>query len=210
MSATGRNVVGHERHPDDLYETPAWCVKSILPYVKLGEEPLDPCAGNGAILEAIRYSVAYPVGTIRYSVAYPVGKAPKPIGVEIDMERGMECMRRGFPCPIADALGPGCWPSNSGIIMNPPYKLALEFVDRAMRETEGQVVALLRLGFLESKARYEFHQKHRCDVYVLSKRPSFAHGKTDASAYAWFVWPALSTNTHILGERNTLGTIRVI
>jgi hypothetical protein len=38
---------------------------------------------------------------------------------------------------------------------------------------------------------YEFFRTPAtaCDVYVLSKRPSFSgNGKTDATAYAWFLF----------------------
>jgi len=42
---------------------------------------------------------------------------------------------------------------------------------------------------LESKKRKDFWQRHPVNgLYVLSERPSFTGGKTDAAAYAWFVW----------------------
>ena len=30
MSATGRNLPGAERHTDDFYATPPWCVEALL------------------------------------------------------------------------------------------------------------------------------------------------------------------------------------
>ena len=75
------------------------------------------------------------------------------------------------------------------VIMNPPYKQAMEFVQRA-RKLMGRrtVAALLRLSFLESQKRRAFWQENPADVYVLSRRPSFTAGGTDSAAYAWFVW----------------------
>jgi hypothetical protein len=75
--------------------------------------------------------------------------------------------------------------------MNPPYSQAKAFVQRAISEAapnRGTVAALLRLAFMEGQARAEFHKWNPSDVFVLKKRPSFAGGRTDSCAYAWFVW----------------------
>ena len=50
MSATGRNVAGHERAADDFYETPGWCTRAILPQLGTPATVLDAGAGSGAIL----------------------------------------------------------------------------------------------------------------------------------------------------------------
>ena len=50
----------------------------------------------------------------------------------------------------------------------------------------------------ESRKRYDFWQKHPLsELYVLSERPSFINGKTDATAYGWFVWRKNSTTQGI-------------
>jgi len=77
------------------------------------------------------------------------------------------------------------------IITNPPYSIAQEFIEKCFKiaDQNTEIIMLLRLAFLESKKRYEFWQKHPVsELYVLSKRPSFTGGGTDATAYAWFVW----------------------
>ncbi len=83
------------------------------------------------------------------------------------------------------------------IITNPPYKYALEFVQKALESVkDGRKVAMfLKLQFLEGKARKELFQKTPPRiVYVSSSRLLCAmNGEFDkitssAVAYAWFVW----------------------
>lgn len=79
------------------------------------------------------------------------------------------------------------------VIGNPPYKYAEAFVRLSLEHTVegGYVVFLLRLAFLEGQERgaglwKEYPPKQ---VAVCSQRPSFTgDGKTDATAYAVFVW----------------------
>lgn len=164
MSATGRSNVRVEH---DFYETPPECTRAILPH--LPKRPvLDPCCGDRAILRVVE-------AEWRMAVR----------GYDVDPARPADLHR--------DALGEQGWGWPELIITNPPYKLALPFVERALKEivAGGTVAMLLRLPFLESVGRQAFHSKHPADVYVFAKRPSFTKdGKTDATAYAWFVWGA--------------------
>lgn len=58
-----------------------------------------------------------------------------------------------------------------------------------MLNENGKLIFLLRTAFLESKSRHDFWQENPLSgLYVLSKRPSFINGKTDATSYSWFVW----------------------
>lgn len=81
------------------------------------------------------------------------------------------------------------YPHVDVVITNPPYSLAQEFVDKALKEAD-VVIMLLRLGFLESMKRYEWWKNNPLDHLVtLSKRPSFTgDGKTDGAGYAWYIW----------------------
>lgn len=77
------------------------------------------------------------------------------------------------------------------IIGNPPYSLALEFLEKCFEiaDPDTEIIMLLRTAFLESQKRYEFWQKHPVNkLYVLSKRPSFTGKGTDATSYSWFIW----------------------
>lgn len=79
------------------------------------------------------------------------------------------------------------------VIGNPPYSHAESFIRHAMKSLRngGELIYLLRLSFLESMGRYNLftHEMQPRQIVVCSDRPSFTgNGKTDASAYAFFVW----------------------
>lgn len=73
-------------------------------------------------------------------------------------------------------------------ITNPPFSLAMEFLEKSLRECRS-VYYLLRLNFLGSVKRKAFWNANPpSHVLVLSKRPSFTGHGTDSVEYAWFCW----------------------
>lgn len=75
------------------------------------------------------------------------------------------------------------------IITNPPYTYAREFIDVSFSHCRGVIAYLLRLNFLGAqKRRLWWQSKLPTHLYVLSERPSFKGGSTDATEYAWFIW----------------------
>lgn len=76
-----------------------------------------------------------------------------------------------------------------GIITNPPFLWAFQFVQHAVRHSP-EVIMLLPLNFLASQMRADWFKKNEPDsLFVLSKRPCFTNdGKTDSKDYAWFYW----------------------
>jgi hypothetical protein len=165
MSVTGHRDV---RHPDDFYETPAWCVRALLPYLQRGDV-FDPCCGNGAIGRVL--AEEWPELN-RY-------------GVEINEERfrqaeASQILRAdGTPLRAFDNVFHGDYLEQPItrriplIITNPPFKLALEFAQRAIKEAD-TVAFLLRLNWLASETRRAFHAANPCDLIVMPRRPSFA------------------------------------
>lgn len=84
---------------------------------------------------------------------------------------------------------------NVDVITNPPYKLAQEFVEKAMSVVaSGHKVAMfLKLTFLETAKRRELFKKYPPKtVYVASQRIAcWPNGKPTTQSmvcYAWFVW----------------------
>ncbi len=172
MSVTGHNDV---RRLNDFYETPAWCTKAILPMLP-SVNILDPCAGTGAILRAVRDE-------------HPDAQM---YGYELDPKlANISRQEHGLSVITHDSLSVADWLDADVYLFNPPFVHSLEFVQRALAEATKStwVVALLRLNWLAGIKRMGFHRVHPADVYVLPKRPSFTgDGKTDATEYAWFVW----------------------
>jgi hypothetical protein len=179
VSATGR---GAERHPDEFYETPAWCVRRYLESRAWGEGRwLEPSAGRGAIIQA--------VDTWRKSMLIP---AVRWTAVELNPSNAAGLALSGLRTFSGDFLAPDITSDSkfAFCIGNPPYMLAREFIEKACLLSH-EVAFLLRLNFLESGKRAAFFRDYPCDVHVLPNRPSFlASGKTDATAYAWFEFGA--------------------
>ena len=90
-------------------------------------------------------------------------------------------------------------PWEGDIITNPPYGIALEFIQHALGLVKdgAKVAMFLRLLFLEGKQKYDglFLPNPPKAVYVCSKRMNCVkngdfekYGNTNFTAYAWFVW----------------------
>lgn len=159
----------HERDPRDFYRTPATAVEAILPHLTAGGIALDPCAGDGAILDVLKDS----------------GRFELVAGLELDINLQAACAKK-HACLQVDAFV-GDWCKPDIVVMNPPFKHALPFLERALKEAP-EVACLLRLGMLAGIKRSVFWQAHPADVFVLPKRPSFTGGGCDFSEYMWAVW----------------------
>jgi hypothetical protein len=164
VSATGRSDV---RERDDLYETPAWAVRAILPHLQMVAEDspprriLDPFAGRGAILEVVKEEWRWPLH-LR--------------GIELDEGRAAEANRAGFEVVCTDAFGAPVWGAPHLVLTNPPYKYAERAIRHALTEKApgGECAFLLRVNFLGSQERATFHRSFPSDVFILPRRPSFA------------------------------------
>jgi hypothetical protein len=83
----------------------------------------------------------------------------------------------------------------TGIVTNPPYRSAVEFARKALREAP-YLALLLRTNFLKSTARLPFFRAHPpARVWISSRRLPMMHrngwaGPTAPSntCFAWFVW----------------------
>jgi hypothetical protein len=170
MSSTiGAN---RESNPHDFLVTPEWCVRGIFNAIQRGSSSpwrpnriLDPCSGDGAILR----------------VGHTFFPGAEKWGLEIDPVRSKLSRESGAIVRTGDALMLPTWADKDGrrpdlICTNPPFSLAMEFLERSLAEVEdfGVVAFLLRLAWLSSLDRVAFHLKHPSDVHVLDRRPSFA------------------------------------
>lgn len=185
MSATNR---GAERKPHDFYATPVDVVKNFLNGYNLPEgNILEPSAGNGNIIKAIRET----------------GFSNNITAVELREEEVSNLNEIANEVIIGDFFKYVPTKEFSVIIGNPPYTYAKEFIDKCFEISNENtvIIMLLRTAFLESKSRFNFWQQHPLnELHVLSKRPSFTGKGTDATSYSWFVWD----------NRNSSQAIRVI
>jgi hypothetical protein len=144
---------------------------------------LEPGAGDGAIVCAVQSWQAMQAARGFRTVRWVVTDIREECRVSLSELPGLAA-----PPVIADFLSDdGTRRIFDVAIGNPPYRLAMEFIQVALRRAR-YVAFLLRLGFLESKSRHDFMRRCPPDVYVLPDRPSFSGKGTDATAYAWMVW----------------------
>lgn len=79
---------------------------------------------------------------------------------------------------------------------NPPFKLARQFIEKALALTTGKVAMFLRLAFLEGVERGAWIvTTPLARVYVMTRRVPMQRGRLKAEgdghgviAFAWFVW----------------------
>lgn len=160
MSATNR---GCERKAYDFYATPPETVRAFLANfdgISAGDRILEPSAGNGQIVKVLREG----------------GYDNRIDAVELrPEERGaLEALAGNVTIGSFFDYEPDC--GYDVIIGNPPYSLALDFIN-------------LRTNFLESEKRFKWWREHPLSgLYTLHKRPSFTGRGTDATSYSWFVW----------------------
>jgi|TARA_R110002110_G_scaffold179936_6_gene385670 hypothetical protein len=176
MSATNR---GTERHPGDFYETPPGAIDPLLMEQDL-ERPmvaLEPGAGKGALSQAVHRRWGH----------------PHPLTIAVESDPVLAKFLRGqLPCVIEDDFLTLPHFNDVGLIVcNPPFTLAQKFISTSLATYPGiRQAFLLRLNFLASQQRKDWWKDRRDPpkLRVLSKRPSFTGGGTDATDYAWFCW----------------------
>lgn len=163
----------------DFYPTPPWATRALIRHVA----PLvgmtnshyvwEPACGDGMMAEVLVEHFAHVYRTDKYDYGY--GKT----GVD-------------FLSP--DARGDNYQPH--WIITNPPYNVAAEFTRVALERCSVGVAMLVRLSFLEGRARYEqlFSQHPPMIVAPFVERIGFRPGTWDPEAdrgvvaHAWFAW----------------------
>lgn len=166
-----------KRKDFDFYPTPLPVAVDALRRLPAGVNPrniLDPGAGTGVWGKAARF--VWPKATVTGVDIRPVARPPQ----------YSFWFQHDFL--LTDAHG-----TFDMVVGNPPYKYAEQFVKHGMKhlETGGYLVFLLRLNFLESQSRAAglWRQHPPCKVVVCSSRISFTgDGKTNATAYAYFIW----------------------
>ena len=160
---TDASMIGvprYERHPNDLYETPAWVTETLLDFfaqVNIRPQAVwEPACGNGAMVRVLETRIKKVHAT----------------------DKEQDFFKWTAPPPDAE------W-----IITNPPYKLQDEFLDHALAIAP-RICLLLRNEFDCAGGRRRFFDKAFRAKIVLTKRPRWIVGSTGAPRhnYAWFIW----------------------
>lgn len=167
--------------PDD-FPTPPWGTRALIEHV-IGVEQarggtcLEPACGRGYMVSPLQEYF----DRVDAADAYDYGFAPV----------------RDFLNYPYEAL------SHDWLITNPPFRLAEDFVARAMTVARKGVAILARTVFLESVGRYKsiFSTNPPTKFAQFSERLPMVKGRLDAKAttatgYAWFVWEKEAQTKH--------------
>lgn len=158
------------REKDDFYPTPPEGTQALLSVEHFTGPIWEPACGDGAISRELE------------NAGYDV--------ISTDL------VDRGFGESRVDFLLEHK-PRAPNIVTNPPFKMALPFVQNALHLTTGKVAMLCRLAWLEGKERrLMFESSPLARVWVFSKRLSIFRGNGSPEnwrgggliAFAWFVW----------------------
>lgn len=154
-----------DREVQDFYPTPTYATLEILKRERLEGITWECACGDGAISKLLPHNTNI---------------------ISSDL------FDRGYGETGVDFLN--TYKQVNNIITNPPYKLAREFIEHALKCADKKVIMLLKLNFLEGQKRYEFFTESPLrTVYVFSKRLNFNKGNEEGKgngllAYAWYVW----------------------
>lgn len=180
MSSTNRSNARQE-HIADYYRTPIVDIEKFMSEldkvitIDMDKCTLDPCAGGDE-----NNPMSYP------TALYDYYKVPFENIRTIDIREDSLAEKK------TDYLNTKLDYKPYVIITNPPFNKALEFIQKALEDVEdnGYVIMLLRLNFLETKARKQFFDNYMPEyIFVHHKRMSFIEGGgTDSVAYAHYVW----------------------
>lgn len=161
-----------QRHKSDFYQTPTSMTEQLLENEKFedGKTFLEPASGQGAIHKII--DKIFVNSTIYF--------------FDINLPGKFDFLTLKDNCDY--------------IITNPPFSLALEFIQKAKQVATEKFAMLLPLSYLHGQARFEkqiFNDPNYplTKVYVFTRYPLLestirADGKykTGMIAYAWYVW----------------------
>lgn len=187
MRASGHTAVMASRReaPDalDFFPTPPWATRALIEHVLPGgasryaqELCWEPAAGEGHMAEVLRerFNLVHASDVHDYGRGYAVGSF---VGEGADVAK---CPRRPD------------W-----IITNPPFNLALDFAQRALREAKVGVALLVRTSWLEGLQRHAelFGPSPPWRVGLFVERVPMVKGRWDpaastATSYCWVVWRA--------------------
>ena len=180
----------HGRVENDYYATNPKAVEMLLTnYTFDATTILEPCVGGGHIANAIKNFY-----TNKREIT------------------GLDLVDRGYPNTIVQNFL--TWETDKkfeGIITNPPFSLAQEFIEKGMEllTDDGQMAMFLKIQFLEGAKRKEFFEKYPPKyVYVFRNRMAtrnnghtlYPNGKRWATTmcHAWFIWEKGSTTEPII------------
>ena len=162
-------------HSLDDFPTPPWATRALCEWLEAAGEDLprmtvrEPAANRGYMVRPL----AGRFGTVDASDVHDYGA--------------------GFP--VRDFLFPEPLAEVDWTISNPPFRLAEQFIGRALDTSRRGVAMIVRSAFIEGVGRHDrlFSKRAPSHVLQFAERVPMVKGRYDpsattATAYLWLVW----------------------
>lgn len=167
---------GYERKERDFYPTEPWVTRTLVKYIDFhqsGDARLvwEPAVGDGRIADVLRGAGYSVVGSDIHDYGWDGTYL-------IDFLRFRQW-------PFAELA--------AGIVTNPPFDLAREFIVRALeltRRVQGKVAILQRHEFDAPRINHDLFRLTGGVKLVLHKRPRWSEDDKASPRfpYAWYIW----------------------
>lgn len=167
------NHTEEDRQKEDFYATDPKAAQLLLELETFNKNIWEPACGMGHLSEVFKQK--------GYNV------------------KSTDLIDRGYGTPDVDFLMQTD-SFDGDIITNPPYKFAMEFIEKSLMciPTGNKVAMFLKIQFMEGKARKRLFTNYPPKtIYVSSSRILCAKnadfdkmiaGGGSAVAYAWYIW----------------------
>lgn len=175
MNAPIKKLDAHlwARHPQDWYIEPEWCSARLFDVERFFGEIVDPACGSGRIVRSAKMA----------------GK----------LASGSDIVKRSEECKtVCDFVAEPYRADN--FVSNPPFGIAQDFVQAALRNTRGKVAMLLPTKWVQGDKRSRWLATTPLRrVLFLTPRPSMPPGPVIEAGispgggkedFAWFIWKA--------------------
>lgn len=179
-------------HSLDDYPTPPWATRALCEWLNGQPDPQAP----GSRIWTHSLTCREPAAN-RGHMARPLREFFKVVEASDVHDYGAGFAVRDFLFP--EPLLPVDW-----TITNPPFRLAEQFIERALDTSERGVAMFVRSAFVEGIGRYErlFSRRRPSHVLQFAERVVLHKGRlapegSTATAYCWIVW---------MCDRPTIGT----
>lgn len=168
-----RRVEAHDSLDD--FPTPPWATRALCEFLQ-GENLIRP-------------------GMTCREPSANRGHMVAPLWEWFDEIEAFDVHDYGAGYPVRDYLFPGDLHMVDWTISNPPFRLAEQFIERALATSKVGVAMIVRLAFLEGVGRFDrlFSRFRPAHVLQFAERVVMHKGKlspngSTATAYCWIVW----------------------
>jgi hypothetical protein len=164
------------------------------PHDSLDDFPTPPWATR-ALCEWLDQNICDLSGLTCREPAANRGYMVKPLREYFAAVEGSDVHDYGYGFPVQDYLFGFENETTNWTITNPPFRLAEQFIQKALQTSDRGVAMIVRSAFLEGKGRFDNLFSVTPPHFILQfvERAPMCKGKVDpkvssATAYSWLIW----------------------